>query len=455
LLSIRFRTCNISAFFATFVTANVLTTWVEVIMVQQEAKSVDTRQSGNPDLEITRYVLHWSLIPLSFDDSPIIRSEMTIDFSASNGKSYMKAYKSIATSTIKNVIVRDGVTGAVLRAQTYERNGYQFVQWWFTEPVTSNATTIITYDIHDGVESCSTNAYEGVDYGDYDETSRGNLISSCRESFYTPWANSWKIPVTNITYSFSLSGDDSSSRHYLSNSLSLDPGARSEKCTFRTNTVESISDLEQQLYAECEWLDTSQTATPYRPTYTWYLDDSDESASHCRSKCSPGGSKVDLPDLLDIIVIIVLSAVVSLAILTCCYRRCRRNIDLRRRTRVDEEVDNHEEYIHHELPNIEGKNVLTEEEVNRLPLVKYGAADIEAVIENYNRTWKGDLYPNRLGQKVAFSACTSCSICINNFEPGEDVCLLPNCGHCFHKDCIKEWLMERKHCCPLCQERVG
>jgi hypothetical protein len=32
------------------------------------------------------------------------------------------------------------------------------------------------------------------------------------------------------------------------------------------------------------------------------------------------------------------------------------------------------------------------------------------------------------------STCTVCSICIDDFEPGEELTLLPRCQHCFHKD---------------------
>ena len=85
-------------------------------------------------------------------------------------------------------------------------------------------------------------------------------------------------------------------------------------------------------------------------------------------------------------------------------------------------------------------NILTKEEANRLPVVQFGAADVEAAIDKYYRTYKIgiDQYSenenyrtynkiginqysendatNRLGQKVAFSACTSCSICICDFK---------------------------------------
>lgn len=49
---------------------------------------------------------------------------------------------------------------------------------------------------------------------------------------------------------------------------------------------------------------------------------------------------------------------------------------------------------------------------------------------------------------------TSCSICIDDFEEGEKIRLLPRCGHAFHTDCILPWLTERQGCCPCCKAEV-
>ena len=45
---------------------------------------------------------------------------------------------------------------------------------------------------------------------------------------------------------------------------------------------------------------------------------------------------------------------------------------------------------------------------------------------------------------------TSCSICLDDYDPGEHVRVLP-CGHTFHGDCIFPWLTERSPTCPLCK----
>ena len=63
----------------------------------------------------------------------------------------------------------------------------------------------------------------------------------------------------------------------------------------------------------------------------------------------------------------------------------------------------------------------------------------------------GDLSANSPAQKTT---CTSCSICIDDFETGEKIRLLPRCGHAFHTDCILPWLTERSGSCPLCKRNV-
>jgi len=49
---------------------------------------------------------------------------------------------------------------------------------------------------------------------------------------------------------------------------------------------------------------------------------------------------------------------------------------------------------------------------------------------------------------------TVCSICIEDFEEGEMIRLLPRCGHAFHTECILPWLTEKQGCCPTCKALV-
>ena len=46
-----------------------------------------------------------------------------------------------------------------------------------------------------------------------------------------------------------------------------------------------------------------------------------------------------------------------------------------------------------------------------------------------------------------------CIICMEEFEKNEKVNLLP-CGHIFHINCIKQWLLKQKSC-PFCKSEIG
>jgi len=48
--------------------------------------------------------------------------------------------------------------------------------------------------------------------------------------------------------------------------------------------------------------------------------------------------------------------------------------------------------------------------------------------------------------------CTSCSICLSDFDDGETLKKLP-CGHLFHDDCVASWLQRNKRC-PLCVRAI-
>jgi hypothetical protein len=47
---------------------------------------------------------------------------------------------------------------------------------------------------------------------------------------------------------------------------------------------------------------------------------------------------------------------------------------------------------------------------------------------------------------------TTCAICLNNYNEGEEISWSPNkqCTHCFHRACIVEWLC-RQDGCPFCR----
>lgn len=55
-------------------------------------------------------------------------------------------------------------------------------------------------------------------------------------------------------------------------------------------------------------------------------------------------------------------------------------------------------------------------------------------------------------KKEKYSENFQCIICMEEFNEGEKVKLLP-CGHIFHPNCIKEWLMKQKSC-PFCKSEI-
>lgn len=46
-----------------------------------------------------------------------------------------------------------------------------------------------------------------------------------------------------------------------------------------------------------------------------------------------------------------------------------------------------------------------------------------------------------------------CVVCLKDFEDDEALRLLPECGHCFHRDCIDMWLFSHTTC-PLCRRSL-
>ncbi|KAK3206188.1 hypothetical protein Dsin_020234 [Dipteronia sinensis] len=51
------------------------------------------------------------------------------------------------------------------------------------------------------------------------------------------------------------------------------------------------------------------------------------------------------------------------------------------------------------------------------------------------------------------TSATDCAVCLGEFEEGEMLKHLPNCGHGFHSCCIDTWLESHSNC-PLCRSNI-
>jgi hypothetical protein len=56
--------------------------------------------------------------------------------------------------------------------------------------------------------------------------------------------------------------------------------------------------------------------------------------------------------------------------------------------------------------------------------------------------------------KITKNMNERCTICMDDMKEGEDYYNL-TCKHIFHIDCIKEYLLNYNHMCPLCKEEIG
>ncbi|KAF6028233.1 RNF11 [Bugula neritina] len=63
-----------------------------------------------------------------------------------------------------------------------------------------------------------------------------------------------------------------------------------------------------------------------------------------------------------------------------------------------------------------------------------------------------DLLESRIYKQNVDKQCVECSICLTEFETGDQVKHLP-CMHIYHKHCIDDWL-SRSLNCPSCMEPV-
>ena len=61
--------------------------------------------------------------------------------------------------------------------------------------------------------------------------------------------------------------------------------------------------------------------------------------------------------------------------------------------------------------------------------------------------------PRQLFRKGA-AAASDCPICLAEFVDGEEIRVLPFCGHRFHLHCVDLWLATNSSC-PSCRDHLG
>ena len=97
---------------------------------------------------------------------------------------------------------------------------------------------------------------------------------------------------------------------------------------------------------------------------------------------------------------------------------------------------------------------------NQIKDLKFDKCADEEVGSNQSTTYSLDDSSNEslLGIKKSTSdkkefRFGSCTICLSDFEPGENVKQVPACKHTFHSECLEKWLI-RKFTCPNCNLEI-
>lgn len=68
----------------------------------------------------------------------------------------------------------------------------------------------------------------------------------------------------------------------------------------------------------------------------------------------------------------------------------------------------------------------------------------ESTIESYTKVVLGE------SRRVPGPNHGTCPICLAEYHPKETVRCIPECEHCFHAECIDEWL-KINGTCPVCR----
>ncbi|CAL1382642.1 unnamed protein product [Linum trigynum] len=78
----------------------------------------------------------------------------------------------------------------------------------------------------------------------------------------------------------------------------------------------------------------------------------------------------------------------------------------------------------------------------------------KAAVEEVLATFPEFTYGADKSPPPSCSFSTVCSICLEEYEIGERLRVLPNCDHVFHRGCIDLWLSTRSSSCPICRDQA-
>ena len=60
---------------------------------------------------------------------------------------------------------------------------------------------------------------------------------------------------------------------------------------------------------------------------------------------------------------------------------------------------------------------------------------------------------NTLQQNLMSTSSAICSICLDDYSDAENKITKLECGHIYHKECVKDWL-ENNSTCPVCRTEI-
>ena len=123
------------------------------------------------------------------------------------------------------------------------------------------------------------------------------------------------------------------------------------------------------------------------------------------------------------------------------------------------QISNDVMHGHYVIPNAIGFSTplhilgdLKTASIKIIPVNDYGCNDSLLAYNAWKHNYQSKLY--NIKPKI-FPYSTdkeNCSICLEKYKVGENICKLQLCGHYFHKKCIDQ--LSRRTTCPLCRNHA-